>query len=47
MEKHGNIHSGIPTTEKKAPIIPLINNSYPRKKNPPDSSLNSLRTETT
>ena len=46
MVKHGNIHSGIPTPDKKVPIIPLGNNHYARKNNPTDSSLGSLRIET-
>ena len=45
--KHGNIHSGIPTPDKiKVPNISLRNNSYARKKNPTESYLNHLRTET-
>ena len=46
MVKHGNIHSGVLTPDKKIPIIPLGNNYYAIKKNPTDSSLVSLRTET-
>ena len=46
MGKYGNINSGITTTEKRLPIIPLVNNYYARKKNPTDSSTTYLRTET-
>ena len=35
MGKHGNIHSVIPTPDKKQlPIIPLRNNVYTKKNNP-------------
>ena len=46
MGKYGNINSGITTTEKRLPIIPLVNNYYARKKNPTDSYSTSLRLET-
>ena len=46
MEKHGKIHSGIFTPDKKVTIIPFGNNSYARNKNPTDSSFTSLRIET-
>ena len=42
---HGNIHSRIPTPEK-VPIIPLGKSYYARKKDPTDSSTNSLKTAT-
>ena len=45
--KLGNIHSGINTPNKtKVPIIQLGNNYYTIEKNPNDSSLTSIRTET-
>ena len=44
MGKYGNIHSAIPTPEKKVPIISLGNSSYAIKENPTDSSLDSVRT---
>ena len=45
MAKQGNNHGGIPTPDKKH-IFPLGADYYPGKKNPTDSSANSLRTET-
>ena len=46
MGKYGNIHSAIPTPEKKSPLIPLGNNLYAIKKNPNYSYSAALRTET-
>ena len=46
MDKHDSIHSGIPTPDKKIPIIPLRNYSYSRENNPTDSSSNYLITVT-
>ena len=43
---HGNIDIGIPTPDRKIPIIPLGNNYYEIEKNPTDSSSTCLRTET-
>ena len=41
---HGNTHCGIPTPDKKIPIIPLRNDFYDIKKKPTNSSVNSLIT---
>ena len=45
MVKHGNIHSGIPTPDKK-PTIPLGNDYYSINKNPTDYFATSSRAET-
>ena len=45
MVKHGNIHSGIPSTDIKTPITLLGNNSYSIMKKSTDYSATSLRTE--
>ena len=41
VRKYGNINSGITTPDKKITFIPLGNNYYARKKDPPDSSATS------
>ena len=44
--EHDNIQSGIPTPDKKVPIIPLGNISYARKKKATDYSVTYIRKET-
>ena len=45
-EKHGSIHSGIPTPEiKQAPVIPFVNEQQYRK-NTISSSVSYFKTET-